>query len=392
MSQEREVTTAQAPSSSGKTKFSNIIRFAGAYAAFIIGSGYATGQEIVQFFTAYGYWAIGGALIAMVLFSWSGKVFMNYGFRHRDVPKEGASTKAFEYYTGKYLGTFLQWFIPIFLFMVVVVMISGAGATIAQYFGLPQIVGSAGMAIAAYLINLFGLKRVVDVIGFIGPVAVIFTILVAIYAIASNPAGLSQVGEHAALLAEMPKATSNPNFWALAGLLYVAYNVTGSIPFFTETGKMADTATEAKAGAVLGGIFLMLAAGLLVVAHLAYLPEIAKLEVPNLFLTGLISPVVSVLFVIVVLGGIFSTAAPMLWIATSRIANEGTSRYKLALTVLSIIALFGGQLPFGKLVGTVYPYTGYLGIIVLVCVAVRQVIELRNKKEGKPVEARLSDK
>lgn len=389
MTQERDVMAATAPTTQPKTKFSNIIRFAGAFVAFMIGSGYATGQEIMQFFTAYGYWALGGALIAMVLFSWSGKVFMNYGFRHRDVPKEGASTKAFEYYTGKMLGTFLQWFIPIFLFMVVVVMISGAGATIAQYFGVPQIVGSALMAILAYVVNLFGLKRVVDIIGFIGPVAIVFTVLVALYAIVTNPSGLANVPQHAELLAEMPKATSNPNFWWLAGLLYVAYNVTGSIPFFTETGKMADTATEAKVGAVLGGILLMLAAGLLVVAHLAYLPQIASLEVPNLFLTDLISPAISFLFVIVLLGGIFSTAAPMLWIATSRIANEGSKQYRIALTILAIIALIGGQLPFGKLVGTVYPFTGYLGIVVLICVLVRQIIEMKNRKAGLPEETPL---
>ena len=31
-----------------------IVKYAGAYIAFIIGSGYATGQEIMQFFTAHG--------------------------------------------------------------------------------------------------------------------------------------------------------------------------------------------------------------------------------------------------------------------------------------------------------------------------------------------------
>ena len=32
----------------------NLIIFAGAYCAFTIGSGYATGQEILQFFCAFG--------------------------------------------------------------------------------------------------------------------------------------------------------------------------------------------------------------------------------------------------------------------------------------------------------------------------------------------------
>ena len=37
----------------------NVIKYAGAYIAFIIGSGFATGQEIIQFYTSYGIWGIG---------------------------------------------------------------------------------------------------------------------------------------------------------------------------------------------------------------------------------------------------------------------------------------------------------------------------------------------
>ena len=37
-------------------------------------------------------------------------------------------------------------------------------------------------------------------------------------------------------------------------------------------------------------------------------------------------------------------------------------------------AAFGlGQLPFGTLVGFIYPYTGYLGILLLVCLAVQRI-------------------
>lgn len=32
------------------------LTYAGAIIAFLIGSGFATGQEILQYFTSYGYW------------------------------------------------------------------------------------------------------------------------------------------------------------------------------------------------------------------------------------------------------------------------------------------------------------------------------------------------
>lgn len=37
-----------------KTDWLNVVKYAGAYIAFIIGSGFATGQEIIQFYTSYG--------------------------------------------------------------------------------------------------------------------------------------------------------------------------------------------------------------------------------------------------------------------------------------------------------------------------------------------------
>lgn len=42
-----------------KTDWLNVVKYAGAYIAFIIGSGFATGQEIIQFYTSYGIWGIG---------------------------------------------------------------------------------------------------------------------------------------------------------------------------------------------------------------------------------------------------------------------------------------------------------------------------------------------
>ena len=46
-----------------------VFKYAGAFVAFMIGSGFATGQEVMQFFTAYGIWGIGGIFISMFLYS-----------------------------------------------------------------------------------------------------------------------------------------------------------------------------------------------------------------------------------------------------------------------------------------------------------------------------------
>ncbi len=50
-----------------KQSYINIFKIAGAYIAYVIGSGFATGQEIVQFFTVYGEGGIAGMVLCTFL-------------------------------------------------------------------------------------------------------------------------------------------------------------------------------------------------------------------------------------------------------------------------------------------------------------------------------------
>ena len=68
----------------------NVIKYAGAYIAFIIGSGFATGQEIIQFYTSYGIWGIGSIAISMFLFAWVGGTVTDMGFRTKGMEKVNA--------------------------------------------------------------------------------------------------------------------------------------------------------------------------------------------------------------------------------------------------------------------------------------------------------------
>ena len=380
-----------AASAGRKLNGKQVVKFAGAYVAFVIGSGYASGQEIMQFFTAYGIWSIGGLLIALIAFAWLGKVLMNYGYRHRELGPDAMADTAFRYYCGKYFGAFLAWFIPVFLLLVCIVMTSGAGATLAQYFGAPTWVGSLGMCLLVLVTNFFGFKRILAIVGALGPLTIIFSIVIAVFAIASNPEGLANFTEKVDVFGSIANATNGAPLWALGGLLYCAYNITGSVPFLTQTGGTSDTAREAKIGAVLGGILFVVAALLMNIALACYIDDTAALEVPTLFLSDLISPVVSIIFAIILLDEIYSTGSPMMWTFVNRFAPESDKWFKVVLVVSSIVVflIVMSPLSYSQLMGIIYPYTGYIGIIFMACVVVRQLIEWRNKSKGLDVETPL---
>lgn len=45
-------------------RWNRVLTYGGAIIAFLIGSGFATGQEILQYFTSYGYWGVFGTGLA----------------------------------------------------------------------------------------------------------------------------------------------------------------------------------------------------------------------------------------------------------------------------------------------------------------------------------------
>ena len=154
----------------------NIVKLAGAYIAFTIGSGFATGQEVLQFFTSYGPAGYIGALVSMFLFAAMGAALMVKGHELNLT----VQTEIFRYYCGKYIGYILEFFTIICLFCVVSIMFAGSGAVAAEYFGVGAEIGKLGMAILCVVTVLLGLNGLVDIIGAIGPVITVFTILIGI--------------------------------------------------------------------------------------------------------------------------------------------------------------------------------------------------------------------
>ena len=60
-----------------------VMKYAGAFIAWVIGSGFATGQEILQFFTSYGYYSYGVVILNLVGFLFLGNMLMTTGYAHK---------------------------------------------------------------------------------------------------------------------------------------------------------------------------------------------------------------------------------------------------------------------------------------------------------------------
>lgn len=352
----------------------NVFRLSGAIIAALIGSGFASGEEILQFFTVYGRNSVFASLIALVLFAAVSGILVSYGYRNR----EGATSDVYEHYLGRVFGRFMKIYTPIFAFLIGIVTISGAGATINQYFNIPNVWGTVIMSALVLASVLLGFERLIDIISLLGPLTIIVSIFIGLYTIFADPGNIE------ASMAFLESAESLPygagdsaSFWWLGGILFVAYNIVAGVPFITRMGVGANSQREGVIGGALGGLGLMLAAFTLNLAMLGHVEEMLSVEVPVLQLAQNIGPIMGGIFVFILLQEIFSTAAPFLWTVSDAILSEDASdkKKKITIIIISLATLIGAQLPFRTLVGIVYPFSGYFGVAVIVLVIGREIYD-----------------
>lgn len=347
-----------------KVNFVNIVKYAGAIIALLIGSGFATGQEVVQYFTSYGWAGVLAVLLMFILMTYVMIEFMNAGSRERF--EDG--NDIYYYYCGKILGTFYDYFSVFFLFLSFTVMVAGAGATGAEHFGWPTYYAGIGLGVLALISCITGLKKIVDIIGTIGPVIVILAILLGLASIIMNFNGFANVEQN---IAATPLLKASPN-WLLSSLSYVGFCMLWLAAFVSQMGKQADSTKEANAGAILGSGGFSLAVFVVYLGLLAAIPKIAGSQIPNLVIARSIHPAIATAFTIMIFGGIYTTAVPLLWSVVARFSKEGTPRFKGLTVALGVIGIAVGLLmKFDQLVNIVYVLNGYIGIFLIVLMLVK---------------------
>ncbi|PRA00290.1 hypothetical protein CQ017_04470 [Arthrobacter sp. MYb224] len=350
-----------------KGSFFRVLTYAGAIMAFLIGSGFATGQEILQYFTSYGYWGVfGTGLLVLVLMTYVAVEFFVVG----QAKKYDRPSHIFRYYCGKHLGYFFDFFSILFVFLSFTVMVAGAGAVFEEHYGLSKFIGGIGLAVAVGISVWFGLKSLVDVIGKIGPLVVVVAIGLGLLAILRNPAGISE-GHQLLPGLDLTQASKN---WFMAGLSYVGFCMLWLAAFLTALGKTARSRKEAVAGGITGAVVFSLACVIVGLGLLANITRVGGTEIPMLVLAKDISPVLAAGISVMILAGIYTTAVPLLWTVSSRFFVDKTLRFKyLTITLAVLGTVIGLMLPFSQMVNVVYAINGYVGVLLLALMVVKTI-------------------
>lgn len=351
----------QQMSNNNKVSWLNVIKFAGAFIAFLIGAGFATGQEVLQYFAGHGYNGLLVGLFVLVCFVYVGGDFIVAGFNERFAN----TNDIYRYYCGKYIGGFYDYFSIAFIYMSYIVMLGGAGATVEQYYHFSPVAGAILMAVISVTTVVFGLGKIVDVIGSIGPLIVVIAIGVGIGAVAINPSGVATGAQMVANgeLKELIKVGDN---WFMAGVSYVGFCMLWLAAFLAAMGTRANSKKEAVIGTSLGAIGFVAGAVILMFGLLANIQDLYTSSIPSLILAEKIWPPLASVFSIIILAGIFTTAVPLLWSVSARFAQEKTTKFYGLTAGLAVAACFIAlALPFRRIVNIIYGINGYVGILLI---------------------------
>ena len=311
----------------------------------VIGAGFASGQEIRQYFVDYGGYGLIGLIIITVLFVALGERLMLMGYTSKSDSYEVVLGYAFRCKFKKvvdYIFTF-------FLVATAGTMFSGCGAFFEQTLGLSFAIGSAIIAILTFFITILGIKGIMAVSTIEIPLLIGITCFVAMNSVNISDffkmSLINEVGNSGLISA------------IVSAVIYVSYNLIMSFSILPALGNSCKNRREIRITAILSGIIIGVLGYIIYLALLVNYDKIQGVEIPIATLAGMSNGFIyGVMFVLAVL----STAVGALYGVYARV-DKNIGAFSLICLGGYLFSLVG----FSNLVANLYFYMGVGGIFLI---------------------------
>lgn len=325
------------------------VRAGATFAGTVVGAGFASGQEIVQYFASFGQAGLAGLAVATVLFCWLGGRLLEVGYRLRAT----AYHQAIYHVCGRRAALAIDWLTAGFLFVMLAVMVAGMATVGRDSFGLPFPVGLAAAGTVVALTVLTGVRGVAAVNMVVTPLLVACIAAVSLYSLFFHAAEL------APLTAPPAPASQPAPHWLLAALLYVSYNLMLGATVLVPLGATVPHFAGRAGGGVLGGLILGGLATFLTLVVMLHFPHSLSQEVPILEVASGQHPLASAVYAALLLTAMFTTALASLYGCAGKMTAATGFHPAVAVPVVAAAAMVCGQFGFAKLIKLLYPVFGY---------------------------------
>ncbi|KXG10325.1 hypothetical protein AT864_00916 [Anoxybacillus sp. P3H1B] len=328
-------------------------QIAAVYVGTVVGAGFATGKEIIAFFTQYGKIGTMGVLVSGWLFAWLGMRMMMMARALR-----ASSYKQLnDYLFGKTASTFVTFIMTIMIVGVTSVMLSGAGALFEEQLGLPKPLGMLATIVLVFAVMLYDAKGLFAVNVFVVPMMILFSfVLLGKLLLGGEWCGPS---------------SSSPSSWSafFSPLSYAAFNLAMAQPVLVPLASEAEDDRVVKWGALLGGILLT---SILLSSHFVLLsfPHVLRYEIPMAEIVRTFFTYFYWLYLFIIYGEIFTSIIGGVFGLQRQFQAFSST---LFLAILFLILYTISSFRYGSLLSFLYPLFGYISLLFLVLLLFRKI-------------------
>ncbi|WLD91680.1 hypothetical protein [Alkalihalobacillus sp. AL-G] len=329
-------------------QWSGAFQIAAVYVGTVVGAGFATGKEIVEFFSRFGFIGFITILMSGFLFIFLGTKLM---LRAIDL-KASSYEELNENLFGRWFAKGMNIVMMLMLLGVCAVMLSGSGAVFAEHLGLPKLAGVLLTVILSFVVMLIGVKGLYAVNSFVVPIMISFNLILMVYSVTD-----------AHFIKSFFTIPYVDDGWKsiVSPFTYAALNLALSQAVLVPVAAEVNDKKIVRLGGILGGALLTL---ILISSHLTLimLPNVALYEIPMaVVMKGLVTGIYWI-YVIIIYGEIFTSVIGNIYGLEKQISKYINVKSVWIYSGIILIIFSLSKIEYGVLLSLLYPLFGYLSL------------------------------
>ena len=336
-----------------KNDVSKIFQVAVVFIGTIVGAGLASGQEILEFFTSYGIYSFLGIIFCGLFYILMGFIVSKISIKYKLTSYGDLIKTVSPNLLGKITGVITT----LYLISSASIILAGSGALVNQFFNLPKIVGSLAMIALAIFFLLKDTDGLIEVNSFIVPILVItISVITFLYFMFCRDLisfdFISRIE---------PRKTGV----VFSTVLYSGYNTLCCLGVIVPLSTQVKNSKTMFWGVVLGAIGLAILSVIINFLLMINQPYVYEYEVPLLLVAQRFGSIIQALLLVVIWLEMFSTEVSDIYSISKTINDTLKISFKKAIFIVILIALPISRFGFSNLIGTLYPFFGFLSLLFI---------------------------
>ena len=335
------------------TDSKNIIKIASIIVGTIVGAGFASGQEILQFFTIFDQKGLIGIILASFLFFIISFTTLELVYRY----KFKNYRQVINSIAGEKYSCLIENVVMIFLLFSFFIMIAGASALFKQFFGLNIILGATLISCLCFYMFHQRLKGVVKINEIIAPILIISIGIIGIFFFS---------------LMSIETFNNQKNVlignWFTSWISYVGYNSIGLIALLTLLFPYITNRKVSLLGSIIGTSALCFMAFIIFTLTKMFFPLVLQIELPMLEIIQRSNLTFAQIYSFVLLTAMLTSAVTSGFCFLNKFTDGYSNKFSNYSLIICLAAIPMSCIGFSNLIAIIYPLFGYLGFLQVILI------------------------